>query len=65
MDYKERINRDRRYWIGRKVLYEGPGENTPTAYTVVDVDYSGALLIDKPATFTDTTAVAAWMVQEI
>ena len=61
----ERIAMDRRYWIGKKVLYEGLNEHSPSAYKVVDVDYNGMLLIDKPAKFTDTTAVASWMVQEI
>ena len=61
--YKERrTHRDwveemKAKWIGKKVTYEGQ------AYTVVDVDYNGVLIIDKPARFTDTTAVATWMVK--
>lgn len=60
MTYKERIALDRQYWIGKKVLYVDGN-----IYHVVDVDYNGALLIDKPARFTDTTAVPTWQVQEI
>jgi len=43
------------YWIGKTVSYEGK------SYKVVDVDYNCALLIDKKAQFTDTTAVAPSM----
>lgn len=56
-DYKEWIAEKRKEWIGKKVIYEG------NEYTVVDVDYNGALLINKLAQFTDTTAVAMWMVK--
>ena len=56
-DYKDWIAEKRNEWIGKKVIYEG------NEYTVVDVDYNGALLINKPAQFTDTTAVAMWMVK--
>ena len=41
-------------WIGKTIEQEGE------KYKVVDVDYNGALLIDKKARFTDTTAIAAW-----
>ena len=34
-------------------------------YTVTDVDYNGALLIDKKAEFTETTAVSRFQVQEV
>ena len=37
--------------IGMKVKYAGED------YTIVDVDYNGGLLIDKPAQFTETTAI--------
>ena len=56
-DYKDWIAQQRKEWVGKKVTYE------EKQYTVVDVDYNGALLIDKPAQFTDTTAVAMWMVK--
>lgn len=45
--YKKWIENLRRFWIGRRVKYAG------------EVDYNGMLLIDKPAQFTPTTAVAA------
>ena len=51
--YREWIENLRRFWIGRRVKYAGED------HTVVDVDYNGMLLIDKPAQFTPTTAVAA------
>lgn len=55
MDYRQWIEGQRRKWIGKNVSYEG------MRYTVVDVDYNGALLIDKKAKFTETTAVPEWM----
>lgn len=54
--YREWIEEMKAEWIGKKVIFEDQ------VYTVVDVDYNGALLIDKPARFTDTTAVGTWMV---
>lgn len=39
-------------WVGKKVSFEGK------QYEVVDVDYNGALMINKKARFTDTTAVS-------
>ena len=59
MTYKEWIASLRREWTGARVLYEGE------KHTVVGVDYNAALLIDKPARFTDTTAVATYMVTRI
>lgn len=60
MTYKEGIELDRRKWVGKRVLYlDG------NIYTVKDVDYNGALLIDKKARFTETTAVSMWDVQEV
>ena len=59
MTYKEMIENMRQEWIGARVLYEGE------KYTVVGVDYNAGLLIDKPARFTDTTAVETWMVTRI
>ena len=59
MSYKDLVNKEREYWIGRRVGFEG------RQYTVVDVDYNGSLLIDKKAQFTDTTAVDTWMVTKL
>lgn len=42
-----------------KVIFENE------QYTVVDVDYNGALLIDKKARMTDTTAVGMSNVKAI
>lgn len=56
-DYKEWVAEMRSKWIGQEVEFEG------RKYNVVDVDYNGALLINKPAEFTDTTAVPVWMVK--
>ena len=56
-DYKDWIAELRKKWIGMMVTYEGK------QYKVVDVDYNGCLLINKKAQFTDTTAVAQWMVK--
>ena len=49
--YSEWIEKLKDQWIGKKVIFENK------QYTVVDVDYNGALLIDKKARMTDTTAV--------
>lgn len=51
MAYRDYINSLKRRWIGRKVTLDD-GE-----FTVVDVDYNGMLLINKPAQFTETTAI--------
>ena len=59
MTYREYNESQRKKWIGKKVMYDG------AVYTVVDVDYNGALMIDKPAKFTDTTAVSISMIQVI
>ena len=60
MTYRERIELDNRKWTGKRVLYiDG------NIYTVKGVDYNGALLIDKKARFTETTAVSMWDVQVI
>ena len=56
-DYKDWIAEKKKEWIGKNVIYEGK------QYTVLDVDDNGALLINKPSEFTDTTAVAMWMVK--
>lgn len=59
MDYRDYIQGMKKKWIGRKVGFEG------RIYTVVDVDYNGALLINKKAQFTDTTAIAETMVESV
>lgn len=60
MTYREGIELDNRRWTGRRVLYiDG------NIYTVKGVDYNGALLIDKRAQYTETTAVSMWDVQVI
>ena len=55
--YKDWIEEQRMKWMGKTVTYEGK------QYKVIDVDYNGALLIDKKGQFTDTTAVGTWMVK--
>ena len=57
MTYREGIEAMRRQWRDRKVIFEG------TVYTVLDVDYNGSLLIDKPDEFKATTAVSTSMVK--
>jgi hypothetical protein len=52
MTYKELVEKEKRDWIGKEVAYLGK------MYIVVDVDYNGALLINKPARFTETTAIS-------
>ena len=49
--WKDYIEHRKNKYIGRKVLFDN------NIYTIVDVDYNGAFLIDKSARFTDTTAV--------
>lgn len=61
MSYRSYIAMKKSEWVGKKVIYAGDNN----VYTVVDVDYNGALLIDKPARFTDTTAVALINVMEV
>lgn len=58
MAYRDTIEAMRREWTGKEVTFEGK------KYTVVDVDYNVALLINKPARFTETTAVGTWMVNK-
>ena len=57
MEWRERIKAMKSEWIGKKVLFNG------NEYTVVDVDYNGALLIDMKAEFTATTAVLPTQVE--
>ena len=56
--YSEWIGNLRRHWIGREVRYEG------RQHKVVDVDYNGLLLIDRPTAWNDTTAVMAWQLDD-
>ena len=63
MTYKEGIEKEKAEWIGKKVKYQG------NEYTVVDVDYNGALLINKPHKYCDsytaeTTAIGSWMLDK-
>lgn len=63
MTYREYIENMKAEWIGKKVLYKG------TEYTVVDVDYNGGLLIDKPHKYCEsytapTTSIASYMLDE-
>ena len=61
MTYREYIEEMKTKWIGKKVRFEGK------EYTVVDVDYNGGLLINKPNYYTEsytspTTAIDTWMI---
>lgn len=51
MTYKQYIENKKKQYVGKTVNYKG------TMYTVVDVDYNGCLIIDKPNRFNLTTAV--------
>lgn len=50
--YREWIEKLKKEWIGKSVIYENG------KYNVVDVDYNGILLIDRKARYTNTTAVS-------
>lgn len=52
MTYKKLVAEDKARFIGKTVKYEGG------LYTIVDVDYNGALMIDKAGRFTNTTAIS-------
>ncbi len=58
MTYKEYIEKLKKTWIGKSVMYENK------QYHVVDVDYNGMLLIDKKAEFTNTTAISVLHIQK-
>ena len=51
MTYKQHIENLKNKYVGKKYEYEGK------IYKIVDVDYNGAILIDKKSEFNDTTAV--------
>lgn len=59
MDWRDYITSLRNEWVGRTVEYDGQN------YKVLDVDYNGALLINKKARFTDDTAVSVTQVKVI
>lgn len=58
MDWKDRIAQLRVEWNGRKVIYQGE------QHTVVDVDYNGALLIDRETMYNKTTAILPYMLDK-
>lgn len=58
-EYRDYIAWMKNNWVGKTVVYDG------NEYQVVDVDYNGGLLINKPTAFTDTTAVDENMVEVI
>ena len=57
--WKGYIEKLKKEWIGKEVIFENE------KHKVVDVDYNGALLIDKKARMTDTTAVGISDIQTI
>ena len=50
--WSDYIERKKQKWVGRSVSYRG------RQYKVVDVDYNGCIVIDKPSRLTGTTAVS-------
>lgn len=63
MSYKDFIAKLKAEWIGTIVSYKG------VQHRVVDVDYNGCLLIDKPHYYSEsytapTTAVEIYMVDK-
>lgn len=58
MDWKDHIAQLRVEWNGRKVIYQGE------QHTVVDVDYNGALLIDRETMYNKTTAILPYMLDK-
>lgn len=58
MDWKDYIAQLRVEWNGRKVIYQGE------QHTVVDVDYNGALLIDRETMYNKATAIAPYMLDK-
>ena len=50
--YRQYIDDLKQKWVGKIVSYQGE------RFRVVDVDYNGGLLINKPQRFTETTAVS-------
>lgn len=58
MTWAEYIAKLRAEWNGRKVIYQGE------QHTVVDVDYNGALLIDRETMYNKTTAILPYMLDK-
>lgn len=56
--YREYIENLKRFWVGKKVIYAGE------QHTVVGIDYNGALLIDRPTQWNETTSVAAFQLDD-
>ena len=62
MAWKDYINRLKAEWIGQEVVFQGSN------YQVVDIDYNGSLLINRPQYYVDsytakTTAVETWQIK--
>ena len=63
MAYKDFIESMKQKWIGKKVSFEGQ------EYTVIYVDYNGALMINRPTFYCEsytstTTAVGTWQLDK-
>jgi hypothetical protein len=58
-NYSDYIQELKIKWIGKKVKFNN------IEYTVVDVDYNGGLLIDKSSEHNATTAIEAYMLDEV
>lgn len=63
MMYKDFIENMKKEWIGKQVSFRGK------QYTVIDVDYNGALMINKPTYYHEsytstTTAVGTWQLDK-
>ena len=56
--YAQYIKNLRERWIGKTVIY-----NNGVSYKVVDVDYNGAILIDRPTELKKDTAIEEWKIQ--
>lgn len=50
-EWKEYIKKLNNEYVGKKVNYDG------SVYTIVKVDFNGAVHIDRPGNYTETTAV--------
>ena len=61
--YRDGIEAMKAEWVGKEVSYKG------NKYTVMDVDYNGALMINKPSDSNcpyhlETTAIGTWMIDK-
>lgn len=61
MTWNQYLMRKTSDWVGKKVIWQ----HDSNVYTVVGVDHNGALLIDRPTRFNETTAVETYHVQEL